>query len=157
MGQPFDNFFLLKFVAFICILQIMYLGLLQYKTFFWVLQLLTTPTKHFKGSASFLRDSLGNVKFKIQATETCLRIVAQIPKQTETGRKEKVVSCVLCQVLHVMCLVSGVVCSLSPVANSHSPPANSPTMPSRLVCKDPKTPKCQYPKLIETAKTQKNS
>ena len=69
-----------------------------------------------------------------------VRIVAPIPKQTETGRREQKKSkdlCITCHVLRVKCHLS-----LTPTVTAPDPPpANSPTMHSMLVRKDPKTQK----------------
>ena len=85
-----------------------------------------------------------------------VRIVAPLPKRTETNRKEEKkekencnmpgvtrhMSHITWQVSHVTCQVSGVACRVSPVTNDNSPSLwPSPTMHSKLVYKEPKTQK----------------
>ena len=104
-----------------------------------------------------------------------MRIVAPIPKRTETSKKEKEktritfqvpgvmchMSRVLCHISHVACRVSRVTwhLSLTPTATARDPPfANSPTMHRRLVRNDPKTQRKQIrgQKVIKTAELKKS-
>ena len=104
-----------------------------------------------------------NLAYRRHWISRLVRIVASIPKRTETDKKEKIIiqkcmpcvtshvshvkcqlSCVTCHMSHVTCHLSNFTCRLSPVttptATATEPPsANPPIMHSRLVHKEQKT------------------